>query len=78
MNPHNVFDQYAEEYDTWFDAHPWVYQSEVRAVKMVLPQSGEGLFVVISGITIWNERTIPAVIIRFFFRNMSITGMPLF
>ncbi len=39
----NIFDKYAEEYDKWFDAHIWVYQSEVRAVKMLLPQSGKGV-----------------------------------
>jgi len=43
MNQHNAFENYAEEYDTWFDVHPWVYQSEVRAVKMLLPQGGEGV-----------------------------------
>jgi ubiquinone/menaquinone biosynthesis C-methylase UbiE len=39
----NVFDTYAKEYDTWFDANSWVYQSEVQAVKMLLPQSGKGV-----------------------------------
>jgi ubiquinone/menaquinone biosynthesis C-methylase UbiE len=43
MNQHNAFEKHAEEYDTWFDAHPWVYQSEVRAVKMLLPQGGVGV-----------------------------------
>jgi ubiquinone/menaquinone biosynthesis C-methylase UbiE len=42
-NRSNVFDTYANEYDAWFDAHPWVYQSEVQAIKMVLPQSGRGV-----------------------------------
>ncbi len=43
MNQNNIFEKYAEEYDEWFDVHPWVYQSEVRAVKMLLPQSGKGV-----------------------------------
>jgi len=43
MNKIDIFDKYAEEYDKWFDAHIWVYQSEVRAVKMPLPQSGNGV-----------------------------------
>jgi SAM-dependent methyltransferase len=42
-NQNNVFDEYADEYDAWFDAHPWVYQSEMRAVEMVFPQSGRGI-----------------------------------
>lgn len=63
MNKINVFDKYAEEYDKWFDAHMWVYQSEVRAVEMLLPQNGNsveigagtGRFSVPFGITIGVE-----------------------
>ena len=43
MNQINTFDKYAEEYDTWFDTNLWVYQSEVLAVKMLLPQNGKGV-----------------------------------
>jgi ubiquinone/menaquinone biosynthesis C-methylase UbiE len=43
MKKNNVFEKYAEEYDEWFDVHPWVYRSEVQAVKMALPQGGEGV-----------------------------------
>ena len=43
MNQSDVFDTYADEYDAWFDAYPWVYQSEMQAIKMVLPQSGRGV-----------------------------------
>jgi len=43
MNKINIFDNYADAYDKWFDAYTWVYQSEVRAVKMLLPQSGKGV-----------------------------------
>ena len=42
MNQHNAYDTYAEEYDKWFDVHPWVYQSEMHAIKMVVPQGGRG------------------------------------
>jgi len=43
MNKSNVFDQCAKEYDEWFDVHPWVYQSELQAVRMLLPQNGKGV-----------------------------------
>jgi SAM-dependent methyltransferase len=43
MTTKNVFDKYAAEYDAWFDVNPWVYQSEVQAVKMLLPQEGKGV-----------------------------------
>jgi len=39
----NTFDNYAEEYDTWFDSNFWVYQSELLAVKKLLPQNGKGV-----------------------------------
>ncbi|MDQ7786542.1 MAG: class I SAM-dependent methyltransferase [Thermodesulfovibrionales bacterium] len=63
MDKINVFDKYAEEYDEWFDVHPWVYRSEVQAVKIVLPQAGKGIeigtgtgrFSVLFGITIGVE-----------------------
>jgi SAM-dependent methyltransferase len=38
-----IFDEYSEEYDAWFDVNPWVYQSEVQAVKMALPLNGKGV-----------------------------------
>jgi hypothetical protein len=43
MNRVNIFDKYAEEYDAWFDKNSWVYQSELKAVKMLLPQGGKGV-----------------------------------
>ncbi len=36
-----VFDQHAQEYDDWFDAHEPVYQAEVSALRKFIP--GEGL-----------------------------------
>ncbi len=38
-----VFDEHAEEYDRWFDEHPAVFQSELEALKKVLPEKGTGL-----------------------------------
>jgi SAM-dependent methyltransferase len=43
MSRIDIFDKYSDEYDEWFDTHTWVYQSEVLAVKRVLPQSGKGI-----------------------------------
>jgi ubiquinone/menaquinone biosynthesis C-methylase UbiE len=33
-----IFDQYANEYDQWFDKHPDIFQSELKALKKVVPQ----------------------------------------
>ncbi|MHB1947903.1 MAG: class I SAM-dependent methyltransferase [Gammaproteobacteria bacterium] len=38
-----TFDQLADRYDSWFDRHNTVFQSELEALKKVTPQSGEGL-----------------------------------
>lgn len=38
-----TLDQYADRYDGWFDRHPAVFQSELEALKKVIPNSGEGL-----------------------------------
>lgn len=32
-----VFDRKAEEYDEWFDRHPYVFHSEVEAIREFLP-----------------------------------------
>jgi ubiquinone/menaquinone biosynthesis C-methylase UbiE len=39
----DIFDTYAGEYDKWFDTYLPVYQSELRAVKMLLPHGGRGI-----------------------------------
>jgi SAM-dependent methyltransferase len=39
----DVFDNYSEEYDEWFDVHPWVYKSELEALRKLLPQNGQGV-----------------------------------
>ena len=38
-----VFDQYAREYDRWFDENERVYQAEVKALRRVFPQPGKGI-----------------------------------
>jgi ubiquinone/menaquinone biosynthesis C-methylase UbiE len=38
-----IFENFAQEYDAWFEQHLPVYESEIRAVKELLPPSGEGL-----------------------------------
>jgi SAM-dependent methyltransferase len=45
MNSKSIktFNQLADRYDNWFDRHPAVFQSEVEALKKVLPKLGEGL-----------------------------------
>lgn len=39
----SVFDQYAKEYDEWFEKHPAVFESELNALKGYVPKSGNGL-----------------------------------
>lgn len=38
-----AFNQYAEEYDKWFDLNPSVYESELLAIKRFFPRRGKGL-----------------------------------
>ncbi|HZW61179.1 MAG TPA: methyltransferase domain-containing protein [Candidatus Babeliales bacterium] len=38
-----IFDQLSGRYDSWFDRHQAVFQSELNAIKKVLPESGVGL-----------------------------------
>lgn len=38
-----IFNQFANRYDSWFDDHSAVFQSELEALKKVIPKSGEGL-----------------------------------
>jgi ubiquinone/menaquinone biosynthesis C-methylase UbiE len=39
----NVFEEYALEYDEWFETHQWVYRSEVEAVRRFIPKTGKGV-----------------------------------
>ncbi len=43
MSKIDPFEIYAEEYEAWFEKHPWAYQSELEAVRSLLPKSGKGL-----------------------------------
>lgn len=50
------FERYAERYDAWFEVHRPVFESELRAIRALLPERGagveigEGSFVVIRGV----------------------------
>jgi SAM-dependent methyltransferase len=37
------FEQYANEYDAWFERNPAAYGAELRVIKAALPASGSGL-----------------------------------
>jgi ubiquinone/menaquinone biosynthesis C-methylase UbiE len=39
----HVFEKCANEYDRWFETHTYAYESEVLAVRRLLPQGGKGL-----------------------------------
>lgn len=39
----DVFEKYAQEYDAWFDRFPFVYQSELQAIKGVLQRVGQAV-----------------------------------
>lgn len=34
------FEQYAREYDAWFERHPVEYRAEVEAIRALLPAQG--------------------------------------
>ncbi len=38
-----IFEQHAQEYDAWFEVNSCAYESEVLAMRRLLPQSGRGL-----------------------------------
>lgn len=42
-NTAHLFDENWEAYDNWFDEHPAVFRSEIRAIKKVMPARGLGL-----------------------------------
>lgn len=37
------FEKYSREYEAWFSDHPFVYESEILAVRTQLPRMGEGI-----------------------------------
>ena len=39
----SVFDQFATEYDAWFDTHIFTFQSEVEAIRRFIPEQGLGI-----------------------------------
>jgi ubiquinone/menaquinone biosynthesis C-methylase UbiE len=39
----SAFNQFAQEYDLWFDAHPYAYQSELEAIRRFVPNGGTGV-----------------------------------
>ncbi len=39
----NVFDRYFEKYDVWYDRNKFVYLSELKAIRKVLPKKGKSL-----------------------------------
>jgi SAM-dependent methyltransferase len=43
MSLNSPFEQNSEQYDAWFEKHPFAYQSEVEAIRMLLPIPGKGL-----------------------------------
>lgn len=38
-----AFDEFASEYDRWFDSHAFAYQSEVEAIRRFVPDKGLGV-----------------------------------
>ena len=39
----DVFNKYAQEYDEWFETHNWVYNSELEAVRKLIPETRTGI-----------------------------------
>ena len=39
----NIFEEAAVEYDEWFETHNWVYNSELEAVRKLIPETGTGI-----------------------------------
>lgn len=38
-----AFEAHTQAYETWFEQHPFVYQSELTAIRQMLPTRGEGI-----------------------------------
>jgi SAM-dependent methyltransferase len=43
VHSRHVFEDYAREYDHWFDEHDEVYQAQVRMLHGAIPDNGRGL-----------------------------------
>ena len=37
------FENHSDQYEKWFEKYHWAYQSELAAVKLYLPEHGEGV-----------------------------------
>jgi hypothetical protein len=44
-----AFDDFAHEYDKWFDDHKIEYAQELKAIRKVLPKEGKGVEIGASG-----------------------------
>lgn len=38
-----IFDEFAQEYDAWFDMYKFAYESEIMALSRFIPKKGKGL-----------------------------------
>jgi hypothetical protein len=43
MGSIEIFEKHAQEYDEWFDKNKPVYESEILALKDLIPREGTGL-----------------------------------
>ncbi len=43
MRSGRIFNESAVDYDLWFDRHPHIFQSELNALKKIVPCKGTGL-----------------------------------
>ncbi len=43
MDSIGVFEKFTKEYDTWFDKNKIAYESELLALKRVIPKKGRGI-----------------------------------
>jgi len=43
QNAVSAFNESAGDYDRWFDSHPEVFQSELKALRTIMPRHGIGL-----------------------------------
>ena len=39
----NVFENHVDDYEAWFEKNVFAYQSELRAIKTMVPEKGKGL-----------------------------------
>jgi ubiquinone/menaquinone biosynthesis C-methylase UbiE len=43
VNSSSVFDQFSRDYDSWYDDHASLFQSEILALQKAVPSKGRGL-----------------------------------